>query len=36
MDDAFVGDLFPQLKAAPINVFSNEYERQEINWTIGK
>ena len=35
-DDAFVGDLFTQLKLAPIDAFSNEYERQEIDWTMGK
>ena len=35
-DDAFVGDLFTQLKLAPVDAFSNEYERQEIDWTMGK
>jgi hypothetical protein len=35
-DDAFVGDLFKQLKTSPIEAFSTEYERQEIDWTMGK
>ena len=35
-DDTFVGDLSKQFKTAPIDSFATEYERQEIDWTMGK
>jgi hypothetical protein len=34
--DAFIGDIFENLKTAPVEAFESEYKRQEIDWTMGK
>lgn len=35
-DDAFVGDLFAQLKTAPIETFASKYKWQAINWRMDR
>ena len=35
-DNILVGDLFKQLKTAPIEVFATKYKRLEIDWIMGK
>ena len=35
-DDAFVRDIFKQLRLAPVESFKLEYERTETQWLMGK
>ena len=35
-DNAYVKDIFAQLKLAPVDSFSQEYERLESRWLLGK